>query len=103
MTNRGKVMAVDHLTVIEIVVLIREVNSPSLSHFHKSHLNVRVYNPHSPTCHTCYSDIVVTPSTLQDSFTLEGPSPHSQHALDQRPFLQIYTIPWCSSCDLTNH
>ncbi|RDX80354.1 hypothetical protein CR513_39116, partial [Mucuna pruriens] len=34
-------------------------------------------------------DIVVTPSTLQDSFTLEGPSPHSEHAVDQMSFLQL--------------
>ncbi|RDX88551.1 hypothetical protein CR513_29843, partial [Mucuna pruriens] len=34
-------------------------------------------------------DIVVTPSTLQDSFTPKGPSPHSKHAVDQRPFLQV--------------
>ncbi|RDY12875.1 hypothetical protein CR513_02272, partial [Mucuna pruriens] len=34
-------------------------------------------------------DIVVTPSTLQDSFTPEGPSPHFEHAVDQRSFLQV--------------
>ncbi|RDX85161.1 hypothetical protein CR513_33684, partial [Mucuna pruriens] len=34
-------------------------------------------------------DIVVTPSILQDSFTLESPSPHSEHAMDQRSFLQV--------------
>ncbi|RDX62705.1 hypothetical protein CR513_58932, partial [Mucuna pruriens] len=34
-------------------------------------------------------DIVVRPSTLQDSFTPEGPSPHSEHTVDQRPFLQV--------------
>ncbi|RDX65254.1 hypothetical protein CR513_56111, partial [Mucuna pruriens] len=33
-------------------------------------------------------DIVVTPSTLQDSFTPEDPSPHYEHVVDQRPLLQ---------------
>ncbi|RDX70627.1 hypothetical protein CR513_50112, partial [Mucuna pruriens] len=36
-------------------------------------------------------DIVITPSTLQDSCTPNYRSPHSKHVVDQRPFLQIYT------------
>ncbi|RDX77933.1 hypothetical protein CR513_41860, partial [Mucuna pruriens] len=48
-------------------------------------------------------NIVVTHSTLQDSFTPDYPSLHSEHAVNQRSFLQIYTTPWSFSCDLINY
>ncbi|RDY01448.1 hypothetical protein CR513_15220, partial [Mucuna pruriens] len=40
---------------------------------------------------TFVGDVMVTPSTLEDSFTPEYSSLHSKHVVDQRSFFQIYT------------
>ncbi|RDY09530.1 hypothetical protein CR513_06087, partial [Mucuna pruriens] len=81
--------SINHISTLESTILIHQ------------HVILATIEEEPQLIEVC--DIVVTPSTLQDSFTSEGSSPHSQHTLDQKPFLEIYTITWSSLCDLMNN